>query len=432
MENNNLVMENRGIETKEAVVAEKVFWEALDLGRSGIRMLGKEDKIYRVFGSDFIEIDMETETRFDGDVYDDFIILEAPKESIKNKRYVKGDSMNFYHAVTKRADNTQYKTNQDNNYINFAYAIATNILKKGFSTATTEIRCGLCIPSSEYFSESGRKMKELLTGTYRLKFPMLNDKVVIFKVEGDKLGIMPEGVVALVPLMKTKSKAKVASNVVVVVDVGYGSTDITVAVKGKPSGNSSRSFNIGGITIEANVARLLEEKGYGASRGNVISAIKYGWIKQGLVYVDISDCVVKAKEMFAEMLVDKVKEVLTASGMSPNEVGYFYFVGRSFLPSKYTGDKYDTKDLRELTLAAWPYKEVEKLELVSPIVNEDMMKETKIVINEIEAELIGRDSVQTDEDGNLYITKEVLTTLEGEEVIPAEIANVTGVSLLLK
>lgn len=431
MENNNVVMENRENEVKQPV-AGKEFWEALDLGRSGIRMLGKKDNIYRVFESDFIEIDMETETRYDGNIYDDFIILEAPKESIKNKRYVKGSSMDFYHAVSKRADNTELKIAQDNSYINFAYAIATNILKKGFSTATTEIRCGLCIPSSEYFSENGKKMKGQLTGTYKIKFPMLGDKIVIFKIEGDKLAIMPEGVIALVPLMKTKNKAKVQSNVVVVLDVGHGSTDVTIAVNGKPSGNSSRSFSIGGVTIQANVSRLLEEKGYGASKGNVVSAIKYGWIKQGLVYVDVSDCVVKAKQMFAEVLVDKVKEVLTASGMLPNEVGYFYFVGRSFLPSKYVGDKYDTKDLKELTLEAWPVEEVEKLDLVSPINNEKMVKEIKVIVNEIEAELIGKDKIETDEDGNFYIKKNVLTTLEGEEIIPAEVANVTGVSLLLK
>ncbi len=429
-------METNNVENKEIkeVVEEvnKEFWEAMDLGRSGVRMLGKLDNVYRVFSSDFIEIAVDTPTRFDGDVYDDFIIKEATRASIKGKRYVKGKSMSDYHAVTKRADNTDLKTNQDNNYVNFVYAIATNILKKGFSTATTKIRCGLCIPSAEYFSESAKEMKDQMIGTYRVDFPMLNNKSVVFKIEGDKLGIMPEGVVALVPLMKTKNKSKVASNIVIVIDVGHGSTDITIAVNGKPLGNSSRSYNIGGYTIETNVARFLEEKGYGASRGNIQSALKYGWIKQGLTLVDVSKYVVKAKLMFAELLAEKAKEVVGSSGLTVNEVGYFYFVGRSFLASKYTGEKYDTKDLKVLTLDAWPVKEVEMLELVSPIENEDMVKDIKIVVNEIEAELIGKEKVQADEDGTLFTTKKVLTTLEGDEIIPAEIANVTGVSLLLR
>lgn len=430
MENN--VMEQNKIIQEKKEVAEKVFWEALDFGRSGIRMLGKLDNTYRVFSSDFVEIDVNSTTRFEGEVYDDFIIVKAPNEEIVGRRFVKGDSMGYHHGIEKRADTTANKTSQENTYINFAYAIATNILKKGFSTATTEIRCGVCIPSSEYFSDNGQIMKSKLTGTYEIKFPMLEDKSVIFKIDGEKLALTAEGVVALVPLIKTANRAKVVSNIVVVVDVGHGSTDITIAINGKPSGKSSRSYSIGGFTIETAVARYLEEKNYGSSRSNVLSAIKNGWIRQGLSYIDVSDCVIKAKKEFAEILVEKIKEVVTASGRTPNEVGYFYFVGRAFLPSKYVGDKYDTKDLRDLVIEAWPVPTVDKLELVAPVVNKDMIKEIRVNVSEVEADLIGRDKVQADEAGNLYYMKEVLTTLEGEEIIPAEVANVTGVSLLLR
>lgn len=428
----NTTVENKGIDTTGATVVEKKFWEAIDLGRSGVRMFGKLDNVYRVFSSDFIEIDKDTDTRKDGGVYDDFIINKAPKETIVGRRFVKGEGINSYHATTHRADNTDLKVNQDANYINFAYAIATNILMKGFSTATTDIRTGICIPSAEYFSESGKEMKHRLCGVYEVKFPIL-EKTVIFKIKPEQLAIMPEGVVAFYPLTKTKNKVMVMGNVVVVVDVGHGSTDVTIAVKGKPSGNSSRSFNIGGVTIQANVARFLEEKGFGASKGNIMSAIQNGWVKQGLVCVDVSDLVVKAKEMFAQLLVEKIKEVLTASGMTPSEVGYFYFVGRSFLPSKFTGDKYNTQDLRDLTIKEWPIKDVAKLDLVEPIQSEAMLKEIRIDIPTEEVAMYPTEEVKIDQEtGSHYIMRKMLTTLEGNEVIPAEVANVTGVSLLLR
>lgn len=437
-----------GVQNNQEVLSinlvEKAFWEAIDLGRSGVRMLGKKDNIYRVFESSFMEIEKDIPTRHDGDPLDDFTIIKAPRQSIVGRRFVKGKSMLHYHSVTKVADSTALKTNQDNNYVNFAYAISTNIVKKGFSRATTDIRAGICIPSAEYFSENGKKMKNDLSGVYEIQFNITGEKVM-FKIDPTKLAIMPEGVVAYYPILKSKDKAKAKQSIVVVVDVGHGSTDITIARNGQPIGNSSRSFAIGGVTIEGNVARFLEENSYGASKGNMVSAIQNGWIQNGLEIVDVAPLVAKAKDMFADTLHESVLEVLRTAGLQPNEISYFYFVGRAFLPSLITGEKYDTKDLRTLFFSKWPVKSVQKLDIVSPIENEVMVKDIETLITDVQESIFSKIEVVDGEgnkkklfeiglnkDGDKVIKKRALTTLEGHEIIPAEVANVTGVALLLQ
>ena len=332
---------------------------AFDLGRSGLRQIVNGEDI-SVEQSSYKEIPVKSQLREDGsDSLHDFTILQAPNEDIRDKRYVKGDTMNFHKGLEDGADNTEHKAYQTATYINIAYSIARALINNNENSSDT-INLGLCIPTAEFYSDEADILKQKLEGKYEVYFNLL-EQLVTFTLHADNILITAEGVIASYPLVAGKDKSDlVRSNVTAIIDAGFGSTDITLLINGKPMGRSARSFPMGGIVLEANISAELEKARYSSSKSNVKSAIVSGTISSGSKTIAVGKIVQKCKQELAEDIVKKLLEVLNLSSLSNADVACFLPIGRCFTTAG-EGESY-TGDLYKMISEAWNY-DVTKIEL---------------------------------------------------------------------
>lgn len=416
---------------------ERIMWEIIDLGRSDIRTIDKLKKTYRVFSSAYIEISASEKLIEEGNPYEVFRIDEAPVAGIKGRTFVKGLTMNHYNASTNLAGSDALKTNQENSYINFAYTMATALVRAEMPKVNAKTRSAVCIPVSEHYSANKDVIKSNLCGAYSITFPAINETYV-FEIEPQTMAIAPEGVTAYFPLRKTSDKNRIKSSKLVIIDMGHGSLDITVVDRDNVLTNTSRSFSTGGQKIELDLEKLLEANGHGTSKDNVLTAIKYGWIHKGLTLKDVSDLVVEVKHKVADSLVKYVSDVLSTSGISKDEIGFFYFVGRPFIPSLCVGDNYNTGSLKEIFLEKWPVKEVEAIPTITPISADESKKGSvrySILPAEYEAlkdeEVLGQNARVEEVEGDYFLVKDCVLTEDNTEVIPEEVVNVTGLYMMV-
>ena len=308
----------------------------IDLGRSNIRTFNGEND-FVLDPSIYKEIDVEAPIRKDiADPYNDFIILAANVTQIVGRRFVKGQAMSAFKAIATQADNQDLKVDQESSYINFAYTVARAVVDEMdkqadmFSykeQALTDI--GVCVPTAEHFSQNGEKMKEKLAGEYIVHFPVL-DKSISFKCTTDSLVIAPEGPVALTPAFDSEQADTLDSEIGVIIDVGYGSTDITLVIQGEPQGDTARSFPYGGITVESAVASALERDGYSSSASSVKMAITRGYVKSGTNIQAVDNLVATCKTKLAQKLKQSVTSVLAESFYQASDLSYYFPTGRNF------------------------------------------------------------------------------------------------------
>lgn len=311
--------------------------KAGDFGRSRCRI--NNGKTIEKFDSKYLEIDLNEAFSEDGQNKDgDFIIEQAPKESVSGKRYVKGDMMRFHKGVSDEPDNQDAKYTQDATYVNIVYTVATSILEaEGKSKIDDEDIeeenvIGVCIPIIEYFSDGKDKLKENLEGAYVVRFPALDGKKVSFDLDADNIKVSPEGVIALSTVFKDSvSKNIVASGLGAIIDGGYGSLDIALMEYGRPVGKGARSFPIGGITLKSKLESVLESNNIFASEANVESALKHGEVARGKGEpLPVGEHVQTAKKELAKMFIASLKKVLIDAGRADSELKYFFVMGRCF------------------------------------------------------------------------------------------------------
>ena len=405
----NKELTTNGVEKSVEELRQLVNRISIDLGRSRIRMHDGAD-YYRIFDSEYMQIDNNAQLRPDAkDIYGDFIIESCPRSSIVGNRYVKGHTMKYHKGVEYQADNDDLKADQDETYINTAYAIATDILKRG--KHNSKIKLGICIPTAEFFSDNRDIIKDRLAGTYKIKFPLC-DKVIIFQLIKSNILVTPEGVIAVAPLYSKPDFNKIVRTLKgVIVDVGYGSTDVTILDKGQPQGNGARSFPIGGCSLEALVADTLEKKGYGDSKGNVKQAIETGTVQNGEETKDVGILVEEAKNILAQKIVEGIKTILQKSFVQVSEISYMVTIGRNFIIGGKESTESYTGSLSALVgVTHWPTK----IKLFSP--------------QPVLTEKIGEDKKPVkDESGKSVMVPRV--TEDGVEVCAMEVANVLGVAL---
>lgn len=361
MENKEMTNNNMGeVVTDNNVAVKDEYVKGFDFGRSGIRKIDKNGDIM-LYDSSFIEIKADAKVRVEGgNPKDDFTVIECPWSNINGKRFVKGTTMDFHEGLVRKADETEFKTYQDETYINAIYSIAVDIydrIDNFVAEAENDVNglvgefkgktvIGLCMPVKEFFTGDHKDViKENLAGEYIVRFNILG-KTVKFSIDKNNILVSPEGMVAWLLLTTHKDKsvlALIAKTNGVIIDVGHGSTDITIVRNGSPYGKKAASAPFGGVNFESLVADKLESARKINTPGSIRRAIEEGVVSDGTLVTGAGKEVREAKEDLADEIVRRVKNVLKTAMMNSKEISYLYFVGRSFIVvgEENKGDKVD-------------------------------------------------------------------------------------------
>lgn len=322
-----------------------------DFGRTHVREM-VEGKL-NVFSSSYKELVMDAMIREDAEnLTGDFIIKECPWKEIEGRRYAKGNMATFHVGIEEHADGGDLKTYQNETYINTAYSLAEAILRNEFKTFNEEILLGICVPATEFYSECKDKIKENLSGIYRVEFPVLK-KSVSFQIKKTNVIVSSEGGASFVFARGGKDLQAIKTSNVMIIDCGHGSFDVMVCKAGKPDGSTARSFPIGGMTLEGLVGSALERMRIADSKDNIKSAIEKGFVMQGNVKKAVGVQIQQCKRMLAKALVQSMKKALVPAMMSETEINNFMPMGRCFIDGGEINTEFYTGSLIEYVKELW-------------------------------------------------------------------------------
>ena len=302
--------------------------KAIDVGGSQTRAKNIDGTASVTFDSITMQIPVEAKTKpYITDKRADFIINACPRMALAGNRYAKGEAMSHYQGQILSVDNQTMKVLQDPTYINIVYAFACDALDH--SEEPVSFKCGICIPVAEFYGgevQYSELLKENVIGTYSVTFPMLG-RTVNFSV--DEVRVFPEG---FITLLTFNGEPLVTRGVSLIVDVGYRSTDITIARKLRPSGKSARSVPIGGINIEACLIGEMERSNILIDRSEARAVIMSGVYQSGKDCIDCSKFVRNAFEQFSAQLANCIVDALAFESTNIKAITAVLPIGRPFTP----------------------------------------------------------------------------------------------------
>lgn len=151
-------------------------------------------------------------------------------------------------------------------------------------------------------------------------------------VEVDRVGILPEGSAACVYALRQPGiDADTINSMILVIDIGSGTTDVCVVQGGKLVSSSMDTIEFGGRNVQNKVAKALRsdpDVGGDYPENVVANAVATGSlvIRKGKE-IDVSDLVRKAKEEVAESINQGITRYLENTDYATNQIAYLLPVG---------------------------------------------------------------------------------------------------------
>lgn len=180
------------------------------------------------------------------------------------------------------------------------------------------------------FEEELRKVK-VITNYFTV-----NREPYKIPVNINSVKVFPEGFAAYVGCMYTRDveirkgyESYIEDSVLLIVDIGAGTTDILIVVDGEVIENSKETFKYGGLNVRSRVKRLIkDEYDYdNIADSDLEAVISTGKLKDGSVYHDVSEMVMIAKREVAKALVGEIQEYLNGIDYPLRRIGGALVVG---------------------------------------------------------------------------------------------------------
>lgn len=170
-------------------------------------------------------------------------------------------------------------------------------------------------------------------------------KGILLKTTVEKVGVVPEGAAACIAaLFESSSKfnkgidAEIVNSMILVIDIGSGTTDVCVVKGGKLVSSSMDTIGYGGRDVQGGVDRLLRsdaEIGGEYPEDVIAEAVKTGRIKIGPKRsIDIKDYVSQAKDAVAQKINFGATRYLEGTDYAANQISFVLPVGGGSIASE--------------------------------------------------------------------------------------------------
>lgn len=241
---------------------------------------------------------------------------------------VKGESMNYYKQKPEVCDNNCLKADFLGTYLNAIYAVTREVILPN-EFVRVDAKIGVCLPPAEVYSETKQRFIDTIAGVINVFAPLANARVTI-EVDPSNVQVYPEGVVSVMAIRDAQVIRIIKQSSVLLVDIGYRSTDITLLRAGVPYRGIYASAPIGGINLEASLNAMLEQKGLYHNRDDLREILATGVMHNGTRSVEVGSLVQAVKQQFTPILREAISKVLNSSGMNMSAINYFAPIGRPF------------------------------------------------------------------------------------------------------
>lgn len=169
-------------------------------------------------------------------------------------RVLKGEAMGMYSVVPVQCENDQFKSQYPGTVYNTLLGIARLLPAQ----VAVSPKIMVCLPPEEAFGPQRDVFKQSVSGEYIITSAVDPDIRYKITLSPENVKVAAEGVIALSAMSNIVG---LRTGCVVVVDVGYRSTDITFFVNGKPIGGCYASKPIGGINIISGIKSEMGREG---------------------------------------------------------------------------------------------------------------------------------------------------------------------------
>lgn len=183
-----------------------------------------------------------------------------------------------------------------------------------------------------------KQITSLAKGIKELDFLMPSLKKTILV---DSVTVLPEGFCAYIAVLFDqkdsirKGYAYLADpeSITLMIDIGAGTTDFTLAKGGSIITSSRFTKEIGGNNVHRKVGKLLREKGIKISDASVRKGVETGVIRSGAKSYDIKKFIEVAKRDVSKQLVDAIKEYFEDTMFSVQDISNVLVCGGGAMTS---------------------------------------------------------------------------------------------------
>lgn len=205
------------------------------------------------------------------------------------------------------------------------------------------------------------KLADMIKNLGSLNFEMPNVKKDLNIL---RVNVLPEGFAALLGVMfQSYGKLRPGYEQIadkdtytLIIDIGAGTTDISVAKGGKVISNSRKSVEVGGNNVQVAVKKMLSKKGLNRIKDTWFrEACETGILRVGVNRLEIFDEINSAKSMVAVKLVNAIKEFLEENTVDIMDVSYLLVCGGGAVVNEGISElepiaNYITKYLAEISM----------------------------------------------------------------------------------
>lgn len=256
-----------------------------------------------------------------------------------NVHIIKGDMRSYYNKPQKVLASCASKLDQEQTYNSITFIIALAILlysvEHDESAETTNINLMLSLPSEDVGSDARReKAQSRLINKFSVEFPRfaytVNYEIKMLKLYSEVYAAATAYAVQRGISPKDRY---------VFVDCGGRNRGAIIYTNGRLTSEASITSNGGGDVYIKELSKIIQNRTdiSNPNKYAVIRSLGTGFIANGSVSIDISECLDEAKEMLSEYLLETVLSAVDYNDLQLNEIHTIVCTGRTMMPSVYNG-----------------------------------------------------------------------------------------------
>ena len=253
--------------------------------------------------------------------------------------------MGTSYGATSVPTSATRKSRQAINYISVITAAAVSKMR---SDLENDLMLIVAVPPIEV-DVAKEEMQKNLLGKWTVEFPKYNGGTTVEFTVKDLITV-PEGAMAMTSFFLNPYNTEIAehkdyqSKTLLSIDIGASTTDLAIVQSKRVLRKTYRTIKLGGNTADsALVNQILAKYDIKVDSENLAKGMQTGYIKNGgSSMLNVSDCVIKAKQELAAKIYDKMREYFDEVDVQLSSIDAIVVSGGGSMSSEFKQRNGDT------------------------------------------------------------------------------------------
>jgi len=256
---------------------------------------------------------------------------DGPIGEILNNRIICGNLVDTVLPYGQKITSRLGKHEQPEFYANIISSVVLEQLRN--KSSNQNVKLSILLPPYEAFNKKDKAIEQL-SGVYRVRHNLL-DRDIVFELSKDKIQVYPECYTSFAHICfnskgeKTRLGEEFSNKMVIGIDIGKSTTDISGIQDLKPRSFTFDTFRFGCNFMINTLTNLVssEYDGYRPSYVDCEEAFRTGHLKDGDGFLDIKELVIRSRQVYADRLIDDFLNYLSTKDIHPKSIAALMFIG---------------------------------------------------------------------------------------------------------